>query len=87
MKKGFEVAGGADSVDRFVKALASENEAFWVGRDVRLDPSAPPEQLTSQIRYRMRQGVYNELRTVELIAAWIPMLFDPDTGQRKGRRV
>jgi tRNA isopentenyl-2-thiomethyl-A-37 hydroxylase MiaE len=25
-----------------------------------------------QIRYRMRQGVYNELRSVELIAAWIP---------------
>lgn len=28
--------------------------------------------LLSQIRYRMRQGVYNELRSVELIAALIP---------------
>jgi uncharacterized ferritin-like protein (DUF455 family) len=56
----------------FVRELAAENQAFWVGRDVRLDPSAPPESRLAQIRYRMRQGVYNELRSVELIAAWIP---------------
>lgn len=60
------------SVDRFIRALARENRAFWVDRDVRLDPKASPEGLLSQIRYRMRQGVYNELRSVELIAAWIP---------------
>ncbi len=59
-------------VERFVKELAAENRAFWVGRDVRLDPLAPPSVLLPQIRYRMRQGVYNELRTAELIAAWIP---------------
>ncbi len=59
-------------VERFVKELAAENRAFWVGRDVRLDPEAPPKVLLSQIRYRMRQGVYNELRSAELIAAWIP---------------
>jgi len=58
--------------ERFVGELARENRAFWAGRDVRLDPQAPPERLLSQIRYRMRQGVYNELRSVELIAAWIP---------------
>ena len=58
--------------ERFVRELARENKAFWAGRDVRLDPQAPPEALLSQIRYRMRQGVYNELRSVELIAAWIP---------------
>ena len=59
-------------VDRFVKELAAENRAFWVGRDVRLDPAAPPPLLLAQIRYRMRQGVYNELRATELIAAWLP---------------
>ena len=58
--------------ERFVRELARENKAFWAGRDVRLDPQAPPETLLSQIRYRMRQGVYNELRSVELTAAWIP---------------
>ena len=58
--------------ERFVGELARQNKAFWVGRDARLDPQAPPETLLSQIRYRMRQGVYNELRSVELIAAWIP---------------
>ena len=56
----------------FVRRLAQENKAFWAGRDVRLDPHAPREVLLSQIRYRMRQGVYNELRSAELIAAWIP---------------
>ncbi len=56
----------------FVRRLAQENKAFWADRDVRLDPGASPEVLRSQIRYRMRQGVYNELRSVELIAAWIP---------------
>jgi ferritin-like protein len=58
--------------ERFVKELAHENQAFWARRDVRLDPDAPSKVLLSQIRYRMRQGVYNELRSVELIAAWIP---------------
>jgi hypothetical protein len=56
----------------FVRKLGEENAAFWTGRDVRLDPSAPPERRLQQIRYRMRQGVYNELRSVELLAAWIP---------------
>lgn len=59
-------------VERFVKELAAENRAFWVGRDVRLDPEAPSHVRLSQVRYRMRQGVYNELRSAELIAAWIP---------------
>ncbi|MBI3625332.1 MAG: ferritin-like domain-containing protein [Candidatus Rokubacteria bacterium] len=58
--------------ERFVKELAQENEAFWAHHDARLDPDAPRDVLLSQIRYRMRQGVYNELRSVELIAAWIP---------------
>jgi hypothetical protein len=56
----------------FVRALAADNAAFWAGRDVRLDAAAPPAVRLEQIRYRMRQGVYNELRSVELIAAWIP---------------
>ena len=56
----------------FVRDLARENAAFWRGRDVRLDPAAPPAVRREQICYRMRQGVYNELRSVELIAAWIP---------------
>ena len=56
----------------FVRVLAAENAAFWTGRDARLDASAPPATRLEQIRYRMRQGVYNELRSVELIAAWIP---------------
>jgi len=56
----------------FVRDLAQENAAFWRGRDVRLDPAAPPAVRREQICYRMRQGVYNELRSVELIAAWIP---------------
>ena len=56
----------------FVRDLAQENAAFWRDRDVRLDPGAPPAIRREQIRYRMRQGVYNELRSVELIAAWIP---------------
>ena len=60
------------SVNQFVKGLAALNKAFWAERDVRLDPGAPPEVILSQIRYRMRQGVYNELRSVELIAAWLP---------------
>lgn len=56
----------------FVRTLAEENAAFWIDRDVRLDPAAAPEVRLEQIRYRMRQGVYNELRSAELIAAWIP---------------
>ena len=56
----------------FVRALAEDNARFWRERDVRIDPAARPSQRLEQIRYRMRQGVYNELRSVELIAAWIP---------------
>lgn len=56
----------------FVRQLAEDNRAFWLGRDVRLDPAAPHGILERQLRYRMRQGVYNELRAAELIAAWIP---------------
>ena len=56
----------------FVRALAEDNAAFWVGRDVRQDTAAPADVRLAQLRYRMRQGVYNELRSVELIAAWIP---------------
>lgn len=70
--------GVQPSVDQFVKALAAENKAFWVDRDVRLDPVASPDGLLSQIRYRMRQGVYNELRSVELIAAWLPTVKEPE---------
>jgi hypothetical protein len=60
----------------FVRDLADENAAFWRGRDVRLDAGAPGDVRLRQIRYRMRQGVYNELRSVELLAAWIP--FTPE---------
>ena len=56
----------------FVRDLARENAAFWRARDVRLDPVASAAVRREQIRYRMRQGVYNELRSVEVIAAWIP---------------
>lgn len=56
----------------FVRELAAETTAFWKDRDVRLDAGAPPATRLAQIRYRMRQGVYNELRSVELIAAWLP---------------
>ncbi len=62
----------------FVRELAEENAAFWTGRDVRLDPGAPIDARREQIRYRMRQGVYNELRSVELIAAWIPHVPEPE---------
>lgn len=65
----------SDSRD-FVRALAEDNAAFWRGRDVRLAAKAPPAERLRQIRYRMRQGVYNELRSVELLAAWIP--FTPE---------
>jgi uncharacterized ferritin-like protein (DUF455 family) len=56
----------------FVRALAADNAAFWRGRDVRQDPHAAPAVRVAQLRARMRQGVYNELRSVELIAAWLP---------------
>lgn len=56
----------------FVRVLGEENFAFWRGRDVRLDAAASPAARLEQIRYRMRQGVYNELRSVELLAAWLP---------------
>jgi hypothetical protein len=62
----------------FVRTLAAENAAFWTGRDVRLDATAPPDARIEQIRYRMRQGVDNELRSVELIAAWIPHVPEPE---------
>jgi len=64
------------SAEQFIKALAEENKAFWVGRDVRQDPEAPPAVRLRQIRYRMRQGVYNELRATELMAAWIPTVHE-----------
>src|SRR5207245_9743609 len=50
----------------------SRDASFGQGRHVRLDPEAPPVVSREQIRYRMRQGVYNELRAAELIAACIP---------------
>src|SRR2546425_708666 len=56
----------------FTRDLEAENAAFWRERGVRIDPDAPPALRLQQIRYRMRQGVYNELRSVELLAAWIP---------------
>ena len=56
----------------FVRALADENAALWRGRDVRQDPDATASVRLAQLRARMRQGVYNELRSVELIAAWLP---------------
>jgi hypothetical protein len=62
----------------FVRALAEDNAAFWVGRDVRVDDAAPPAVRLRQIRYRMRQGVYNELRSTELIAAWLPYTPEPE---------
>ncbi len=65
-------------VREFIRELAAENAEFWRDRDVRLDPQAPPAVRLEQIRYRMRQGVYNELRSVELLAAWIPY-----TGERE----
>lgn len=57
---------------RFVDDLAAENARFWAGRDVRQDLVAPPDVRRAQLRARMRQGVYNELRAAELVAAWIP---------------
>ena len=56
----------------FVSGLAADNAAFWEGRDVRQDRDASPPVRLAQLRARMRQGVYNELRSVELIAAWLP---------------
>ena len=71
------MSGGAAPETRdFVRELHAENAAFWRDRDVRLDPDAPPAMRLEQIRYRMRQGVYNELRSVELIAAWIPYVHE-----------
>ena len=66
------MSAGASGARQFGSALGAENAAFWDGRDVRLDPAAPPAARLAQVRYRMRQGVYNELRSVELIAAWLP---------------
>jgi hypothetical protein len=57
---------------RFVDDLAAQNARFWAGRDVRQDLAAPPDVRRAQLRARMRQGVYNELRAAELVAAWIP---------------
>jgi len=64
------------TAEEFVRDLGEENRAFWVDRDVRQDPLAPPRVRLAQIRYRMRQGVYNELRATELIAAWIPTVHE-----------
>ena len=69
-------------VREFIRELATENAEFWRERDVRLDPHAPPAVRLEQIRYRMRQGVYNELRSVELLAAWIHY-----TGEREIREL
>src|SRR2546429_9155116 len=57
---------------RDVAVTGVQTCALPICRDVRLDPEATPAVRREQIRYRMRQGVYNELRSVELIAAWIP---------------
>lgn len=57
---------------RFIEGLAEENARFWNDRDVRQDLQAPPEVRRAQLLARMRQGVYNELRAAELVAAWIP---------------
>jgi hypothetical protein len=65
-------SGMSMSTDVFVDRLAHENTRFWAGRDVRQDLSASPAVRQAQLRARMRQGVYNELRAAELIAAWIP---------------
>ena len=65
-------------VREFIREVAAENAAFWQDRDVRLDPAAPPAVRLEQIRYRMRQGVYNELRSVEVLAAWIPLTAEPE---------
>ena len=56
----------------FIEGLAQENARFWNDRDVRQDLHAPPEMRRVQLLARMRQGVYNELRAAELVAAWIP---------------
>lgn len=60
------------SAEAFVDRLAEENARFWADRDVRQDLSAPPAVRRAQLLARMRQGIYNELRAAELIAAWIP---------------
>jgi hypothetical protein len=60
------------TTEHFVAELGAENARFWVERDVRQDLDAPPEVRLRQLRARMRQGVYNELRAAELVAAWIP---------------
>jgi hypothetical protein len=58
--------------EAFVDRLAAENARFWAGRDVRQDLGAPAAVRRAQLLARMRQGVYNELRAAELVAAWIP---------------
>ena len=60
------------STDAFIDQLAEDNGRFWAGRDVRQDLTAPPAVRRAQLLARMRQGVYNELRAAELVAAWIP---------------
>jgi rubrerythrin len=60
------------TAEDFVAELAAENARFWAGRDVRQDLDAPSAVRLAQLRARMRQGVYNELRAAELVAAWIP---------------
>lgn len=63
---------GFESTTRFVEELTAENARFWSGRDVRQDLAASPAVRRAQLLARMRQGVYNELRAAELVAAWIP---------------
>ncbi len=62
----------------FVDELAEDNARFWAGRDVRQDLTAPPAVRQAQLLARMRQGVYNELRAAELVAAWIPWVREPE---------
>ena len=62
----------------FIEDLAQENARFWRGRDIRQDLEAPRETRRAQLRARMRQGVYNELRAAELVAAWIPWVREPE---------
>jgi hypothetical protein len=58
--------------EAFVADLTTEHARFWIDRDVRQNVDAPREERLAQLRARMRQGVYNELRAAELVAAWIP---------------
>jgi hypothetical protein len=73
--------------ERFVAELAAENARFWAERDVRQDLSAAPAVRLTQLRARMRQGVYNELRAAELVAAWIPWVRERDVRELLPRQL